>query len=222
VPIDEQGFLIHKLLGRVPAEATGADRSHGFPPPTPRWKSVRRYVLRNHNSTNGTFLDGVRCASLSCTRVGHRLGQTEMTFSPLESASRSCQSSADSFGELIGSSSPMRSLRMLERIAPTNVTVLLEARRERARSSRPGDPRLQPPGHGPFVCSTAALSRRISSRASSSGHVKARSLTRSRPGRALRARRQRHYLPRRDGELSPPPAQAASCAGSCLLHVYYI
>jgi len=86
------------------------------------------YVLRDHNSTNGTFLDGVRVreAYLSPGSV-IRLGQTEMTFSPLEERIEILQSSADSFGELIGSSSPMREVYgMLERIAPTDVTVLLE------------------------------------------------------------------------------------------------
>ncbi|NTW60145.1 MAG: sigma 54-dependent Fis family transcriptional regulator [Nitrospirae bacterium] len=86
------------------------------------------YVLRDHNSTNGTFLDGVRVreAYLSPGSV-IRLGQTEMTFSPLEERIEILQSSADSFGELIGSSSPIREVYgMLERIAPTDVTVLLE------------------------------------------------------------------------------------------------
>jgi len=50
-----------------------------------------------------------------------------MTFSPLEERIDILQSSADRFGELIGSSSPLREVYgMLERIAPTDVTVLLE------------------------------------------------------------------------------------------------
>jgi len=86
------------------------------------------YLLRDHNSTNGTFLDGVKVreAYLSSGSV-IRLGQTEMTFSPLEERIDILQSSADRFGELIGSSSSLREVYgILERIAPTDVTVLLE------------------------------------------------------------------------------------------------
>lgn len=86
------------------------------------------YLLRDHDSTNGTFLDGVKVreAYLSPGSV-IRLGQTEMTFSPLEERIDILQSSADRFGELIGSSAPLREVYgILERIAPTDVTVLLE------------------------------------------------------------------------------------------------
>ena len=86
------------------------------------------YVLRDLNSTNGTFLDGVRI------REGYlaagsliRLGQTEMTFSPLEERIETVQSSADRFGELIGSSTPMREVfGILERVAPTDIAVLIQ------------------------------------------------------------------------------------------------
>jgi DNA-binding NtrC family response regulator len=86
------------------------------------------YMLRDRDSTNGTFLDGVKVreAYLSPGSI-IRLGQTEMTFSPLEERIDILQSSADRFGELIGSSSPLREVYgILERIAPTDVTVLLE------------------------------------------------------------------------------------------------
>ncbi len=86
------------------------------------------YMLRDHESTNGTFLDGVKVreAYLSPGSV-IRLGQTEMIFSPLEERIDILQSSADRFGELIGSSSPLREVYgILERIAPTDVTILLE------------------------------------------------------------------------------------------------
>ena len=86
------------------------------------------YVLRDLNSTNGTFLDGVRI------REGYlaagsliRLGQTEMTFSPLEERIEAVQSSSDRFGELIGASTPMREVfGILERVAPTDITVLIQ------------------------------------------------------------------------------------------------
>jgi DNA-binding NtrC family response regulator len=86
------------------------------------------WLLRDHNSTNGTFLDGVRVreAYLAPGSV-IRLGQSEMTFSPLEERIEILQSHAESFGDLIGSSSPMQEVYgLLERIAPTDVTVLLE------------------------------------------------------------------------------------------------
>jgi len=87
-----------------------------------------QYVLRDLDSTNGTFLDDVRVreAYLSPRSV-IRLGQTEMIFSPLEERIENLKSNADRFGELIGSSPPMKEVyAILERIAPTDVTVLLE------------------------------------------------------------------------------------------------
>jgi len=86
------------------------------------------WLLRDHNSTNGTFLDGVRVreAYLAPGSV-IRLGQTEMTFSPLEERIEIMRSDSDSFGGLTGTSAPMREVYgILERIAPTDVTVLLE------------------------------------------------------------------------------------------------
>jgi len=86
------------------------------------------YVLRDMDSTNGTFLDGVR------VREGYlapgsiiRLGQTELSFSPLEERIENLKRNLDHFGELTGCSSPMREVYgILDRIAPTDVTVLLE------------------------------------------------------------------------------------------------
>ncbi len=86
------------------------------------------WLLRDHDSTNGTFLDGVRVreAYLAPGSV-IRLGQTELTFSPLEERIEILRSDAGSFGGLTGSSPPMREVYgILERIAPTDVTVLLE------------------------------------------------------------------------------------------------
>ncbi len=85
------------------------------------------YILRDLGSTNGTFLDGVR------VREGYlspgsliRLGQTEMTFSPLEERIEILRSSLDRFGDLIGASTPMREVfGILERVAPTDITVLI-------------------------------------------------------------------------------------------------
>jgi len=86
------------------------------------------YILRDLDSTNGTFLDGVRVREAYLTPGSIiRLGQTELSFSPLEERIENVKSNLDRFGELIGSSSPMREVYgILDRIAPTDVTVLLE------------------------------------------------------------------------------------------------
>jgi DNA-binding NtrC family response regulator len=86
------------------------------------------YVLRDTDSTNGTFLNEVR------VREGYlapgsiiRLGQTEISFSPLEERIENLKNNLDHFGKLTGSSSPMREVYgILDRLAPTDVTVLLE------------------------------------------------------------------------------------------------
>jgi len=86
------------------------------------------YVVRDLGSTNGTFLDGVRVRE-AYIRPGSvlRLGQTEISFSPQEEHIEIVKSNADHFGGLIGKSSPMQEVYgILERIAPTDVTVLLE------------------------------------------------------------------------------------------------
>ena len=101
------------------------------------------YALRDLDSTNGTFLDGVR------VREGYlaagsviRLGQTEITFSPLEERIENPRSSSDSFGGLISASTGMREVfGILERVAPTDMTVLIQWRdRHRQRTRRARSP----------------------------------------------------------------------------------
>ncbi len=86
------------------------------------------YVIRDLDSTNGTFLNGVRVREAYLTPGSViRLGQTEISFSPMEEHIEILKSVADRFGELVGSSSPMQEVYgILERIAPTDVIVLLE------------------------------------------------------------------------------------------------
>jgi len=120
------------------------------------------YVLRDLDSTNGTFLDNVRVREGYITSGSIiRLGQTEMTISPFEERFDNVKSSKDFFGGLIGPSTPMREVYgILERVSPTDVTVLLEgetgtgkelaARAVHAHSRR---------AHAPFVvfdCGAAA------------------------------------------------------------------
>ena len=86
------------------------------------------WLLRDLESTNGTFLDGVR------VREGYLkagavilLGNTELAFAPAEERIEKLESSAVRFGGLIGSSVPMREVfAILERVAPTDITVLLQ------------------------------------------------------------------------------------------------
>jgi DNA-binding NtrC family response regulator len=87
-----------------------------------------RYVLSDLSSTNGTFLDGVRVreAFLAPGSV-IRLGHTEILFSDREEQIASGKDKATGFGKLFGTSPPMQELYgILERISPTDVTVLIE------------------------------------------------------------------------------------------------
>jgi DNA-binding NtrC family response regulator len=110
------------------------------------------YLLRDLGSTNGSFLDNVKIREGYITPGSIiRLGQTEISFSPLEERFEVLKSSSEHFGGLIGSSPLMREVYgFLERIAPTDVTVLLEgetgtgkelaARAIHAQSRRAGGP----------------------------------------------------------------------------------
>jgi DNA-binding NtrC family response regulator len=110
------------------------------------------YLLRDLGSTNGSFLDNVRIREGYITPGSViRLGQTEISFSPLEERIEVLTSTSEHFGGLIGSSPLMQEVYgFLERIAPTDVTVLLEgetgtgkelaARAIHAHSRRAGGP----------------------------------------------------------------------------------
>ena len=110
------------------------------------------YLLRDLDSTNGSFLDNVRIREGYITPGSIiRLGQTEISFSPLEERFEALTSSSDQFGGLIGSSPLLREVYgLLERVAPTDVTVLLEgetgtgkelaARAIHSHSTRAGSP----------------------------------------------------------------------------------
>lgn len=86
------------------------------------------YVLRDLDSTNGTFLDTVRVREGYLTAGSViRLGQTELSFSPLEERIEILRSDEDHFGDLFGASVAMREVfGILERMAPTDMTVLVQ------------------------------------------------------------------------------------------------
>ncbi|HKE18422.1 MAG TPA: sigma 54-interacting transcriptional regulator [Kofleriaceae bacterium] len=109
---------------------------------------------RDTGSLNGTVVDGVRIVE-GFLRSGSvlRLGRTAIRFDFASTAGRLILSDARRFGELIGESTAMREVfAYLERLAPTNATVLLEGetgtgKTAAARSLHQASPRR----NGPFV-----------------------------------------------------------------------
>ncbi|HWR71634.1 MAG TPA: sigma 54-interacting transcriptional regulator [Nitrospirota bacterium] len=91
-------------------------------------ETPKGYAIRDLESTNGTHLDGVR------VREGYiaagtvlRLGETELSFSPVEERIENLRSSSDRFGGLIGGSTAMQEVfGILERVAPMDITVLIQ------------------------------------------------------------------------------------------------
>jgi DNA-binding NtrC family response regulator len=89
----------------------------------------RGYRLRDLDSKNGTWVAGVRVADAWLPTDGApiRVGNSELRFSPLSETVEVELSRRDSFGRLTGKSLQMREIfAMLERVAPTDVTVLIE------------------------------------------------------------------------------------------------
>ncbi len=111
-------------------------------------------LLRDLESTNGTFVGPVRIREVFLgPETRFRVGRTEMIFTREEEVIDIHPSEQASFEGMIGASVAMRQVfAILERIAPTNLTVLitgetgtgkeLASRATHARSSR---------AHGPFV-----------------------------------------------------------------------
>jgi DNA-binding NtrC family response regulator len=84
--------------------------------------------LRDTNSTNGTFIDGVRIFDAEVTPGALvRLGNTVLRIDQLDQPELVELSSRDRFGPLLGGSAPMRRLyAILDRIAPSEATVLVQ------------------------------------------------------------------------------------------------
>ena len=87
-----------------------------------------RVIVRDLGSRNGTFLGGVRLVEAEVP-VGAvvTMGRTSIAIQPRWYTREVMPSTKRSFGELIGESIAMREIfAILERIAPTDVTVLVE------------------------------------------------------------------------------------------------
>ena len=87
-----------------------------------------RYVIKDLNSTNGTYLDGVlvKEAVLEFGRT-MTLGETEMKLVPFQEKIDAFPSSQNVFGAVYGQSLAMRQIfGILEKVASTDVAVVLE------------------------------------------------------------------------------------------------
>jgi DNA-binding NtrC family response regulator len=87
-----------------------------------------RYVIKDLNSTNGTYLDGVlvKEAVLEFGRT-MTLGETEMKLVPFQEKIEAFPSSKNVFGEVYGQSLAMRQIfGILEKVASTDVAIVLE------------------------------------------------------------------------------------------------
>jgi DNA-binding NtrC family response regulator len=86
------------------------------------------YLLRDLKSTNGTFLDGAEIKE-AYLRSGSVIsaGAAQIKFQPFEERIEILPADKDQLGELVGRSTRMREIYgLIERIAPTDATVLLE------------------------------------------------------------------------------------------------
>jgi len=112
------------------------------------------HVLRDLGSTNGTVVEGMRVGEIYLRR-GARIvvGRTMLKFTPLHDSVQLPLSQRESFGEALGRSAAMRQVfAVLERVAPTDTTVLIEGetgtgKEVVARALHGHSPRAK----GPFV-----------------------------------------------------------------------
>jgi transcriptional regulator with GAF, ATPase, and Fis domain len=91
-------------------------------------RDAKGYLLRDLNSTNGTFLDGAEIKE-AYIRAGSVIaaGAAELKFTPFEERIEILPSDRESMGEMVGKSIALREIfGLVERIAPTDATVLIE------------------------------------------------------------------------------------------------
>ena len=91
-------------------------------------RDAKGYLVRDMKSTNGTFLDGAEVKE-AYLRAGSviGLGACELKFTPFEERIEILPSEKEELGEMVGKSPAMREIfGLVERIAPTDATVLIE------------------------------------------------------------------------------------------------
>jgi transcriptional regulator with GAF, ATPase, and Fis domain len=91
-------------------------------------RDAKGYLVRDMKSTNGTFLDGAEVKE-AYLRSGSviRIGSSELKFTPFEERIEILPSEKEVLGEMVGRSPAMREIfGLIERIAPTDATVLIE------------------------------------------------------------------------------------------------
>jgi pSer/pThr/pTyr-binding forkhead associated (FHA) protein len=91
-------------------------------------RDAKGYLVRDLHSTNGTFLDGAEIKE-AYLRAGSVVGAgaVELKFTPFEERIEILPSERETLGEMVGQSTAMREIfGLIERIAPTDATVLIE------------------------------------------------------------------------------------------------
>ncbi|HWU91404.1 MAG TPA: sigma 54-interacting transcriptional regulator [Kofleriaceae bacterium] len=91
-------------------------------------RDAKGYLVRDLKSTNGTFLDGAEVKE-AYLRAGSVIaaGSCELKFTPFEERIEILPSEKEQLGEMVGKSPAMREIfGLVERIAPTDATVLIE------------------------------------------------------------------------------------------------
>jgi len=91
-------------------------------------RDARGYLLRDLQSTNGTFLDGAEVRE-AYVRAGSviTVGTVQIKFQPFEERIEILPSESEVLGACIGRSLVMREIfGLIERVAPTDATILLE------------------------------------------------------------------------------------------------
>ena len=123
------------------------------------------YLIRDRDSTNGTFVQGVRVSSAHLAPGSEiQLGKTRIVFCPLQEAADIPLSRNEAFGAMLGRSVPMRRIFYLaETYSPADVTVAIHRDRHRQGDSGRGDPQpLQSARQALFiVIDCAAISKEL-------------------------------------------------------------
>src|SRR6476660_6857271 len=91
-------------------------------------RDTKGYLVRDMKSTNGTFLDSAEVKE-AYLRAGSviKAGEVELKFTPFEERIEILPSEKEALGEMVGRSPAMREIfGLIERIAPTDATVLIE------------------------------------------------------------------------------------------------